>query len=59
MESDLIFFIELKLLYETSENSLGSAFHFEISGIIRSELHPLKILSNLTLLFYFHPEIGI
>ena len=32
-------------------------FHFEISGIIKSELHPLNILFILILLFNFHFEI--
>ena len=32
-------------------------FHFEISGIIKSELHPLNILFILILLLNFHFEI--
>ena len=62
MESDLITFIELLLIDETSENSLISLisiFHFDISGIIKSELHPLKIFFILTLFLNFHLEIGI
>ena len=34
-------------------------FHFEISGIIKSELHPLNILFISILSFNSHLEIGI
>ena len=33
--------------------------HFEISGIIKSELHPLNILLISILSFHFQFEIGI
>ena len=51
--------IELELKDEILSFSGNIAFHFEISGIINSELHPLKILFILILLINFHSEIGI
>jgi len=36
--------IELTVMDEILSSSVIYAFHFEISGIINNELHPLKIL---------------
>ena len=59
MESFLISLLgfESVLKEEISRGSEIFIFHFEISGIIKSELHPLKILFISILLLNFHFEI--
>ena len=46
------------MLDKLLENSDILIFHFEISGIIKAELHSLKILLILILGFNFHFEIS-
>ena len=53
-ESLLISLIEIKLELENGifiSSEIFIIFHFEISGIVKSELHPLKILFILILYF--------
>ena len=49
--------IELELKDEVLKHSGLLIFHFEILGIIKSELHPLKISFISILLLNFHFEI--
>ena len=58
MESLLTAVLHILELYEKLKSSNLLIFHFEIFGIDKSELHPLKILFILILNLNFHLEIS-
>ena len=56
-EHIILILLDLEFRDEVLKHSGLLMFHFEISGIIKSELHPLKISFISILLSNFHFEI--